>query len=392
MSSSFKWVQLARRFIPRKMRFAIQRVVSLQKLKLKWRESTNPIATITHGDDNEFGSSVRFGIVRNAAQYHSYFVRACMEMSVPFRVIDLYCSDWLKQVENSGCDVLLVWPDGFLDSWNAMIKDRVAILEHEMGYPAVPSSDELWMYEDKRRTAYWLAANGFPHPETWVFYNEEEARKFAETCELPIVFKTSFGAGASGVQILRNRRSVYSLIRKAFSRGISPGGTDFRDRQWGNIIFQEYLNDVQEWRMVRIGDSYFGHPKGRVGEFHSGSGSVLWDAPSPRHLNLVREITECGGFRSMDVDIFETGDGQLFVNELQAVFGASYAVDQLKIDGKPGRFIWRDGEWIFEPGEFARNACANERLRDALQRGLRRSHPTSSVNPQQKITVGDSDV
>ena len=120
--------------------------------------------------------------------------------------------------------------------------------------------------------------------------------------------------------------------------------------------------------MVRIGDSYFGHPKGRRGDFHSGSGRVEWDVPEPRHLDLLHRVTEAGGFRSMDVDVFETPDGRLWVNELQAVFGASLAIDQLRRDGEPGRMIRTvDGSWRFEPGDFARNACANARIRDTLQ-------------------------
>ncbi len=67
----------------------------------------------------------------------------------------------------------------------------------------------------------------------------------------------------------------------------------------------------------------------------------------------------------MDVDVFETTDGRLLVNELQAVFGASHSVDQMRKDGIAGRFVQKAGgsEWIFEPGDFARNACANERIR-----------------------------
>lgn len=228
------------------------------------------------------------------------------------------------------------------------------------------------MHEDKRRTAYWLAAHGFPHPRTWIFYDRDEANTFCETCELPVVFKTSFGAAASGVRIVRSRRQLRALLARCFGRGVAPGGSDWRDRQWGSILLQAFLADVREWRMVRIGDSFFGHPKGKVGDFHSGSGAVLWDVPEERHLQLLLEVTERGGFRSMNVDVFETRDGRLLVNELQAVFGASYAVHQLRVGGQPGRFVRSAGEWRFEAGDFARNACANERIRDALARGLRR--------------------
>ena len=71
----------------------------------------------------------------------------------------------------------------------------------------------------------------------------------------------------------------------------------------------------------------------------------------------------------MAVDIFETPDGGVFINELQTVFGATTSVDQMRKDGVPGKMV-RDseGEWYFEAGDFSRNACANERLRYAIKR------------------------
>lgn len=367
------WVDLVRRWVPAPVRYAVQRVVPATDVKLRYRRRTNPLASITSSDDNRAGSPIRFGIVRNASQYHTHYVRACLEMGVPFRVLDLARSDWLAAVESSGCDVLLVWPDAFLSIWGRMVKARVEVLERHLGYPVVPSSAEMWMYEDKARTAYWLEAHGVPHPTTWVFYDRSEAERFAGTCDLPVVVKTSFGAASAGVRIVRSRRRLRRMVRRAFTRGFVPSGGDPRDRQWGSILLQEFLPDAREWRMVRVGDSYFGHPKGRVGDYHSGSGVVEWNAPEPRHLDFVYEVTTRGGFRSMDVDVFETTSGELLVNELQAVFGASFSVDQLRVGGRSGRFVRiGEGSWEFDPGDFARNACADERIRDALARGLRR--------------------
>ena len=61
------------------------------------------------------------------------------------------------------------------------------------------------------------------------------------------------------------------LIYKAFRRGIVPRGHNPMDRQWGYVYLQEYLKDAEEWRMIRIGESYFGYRKEKVGDFHSGS-------------------------------------------------------------------------------------------------------------------------
>ena len=365
-----KLIAVARAWIPNKIRYWAQRYVSLTAIKLRWRADIASHSMVLSSDKNDLGIPFRFGIVKNSTQAHGSYVAACQELGVPFSVIDLSASDWLNQVNESGCTILLVWGDACLSIWNSMIKDRLEILERDVGMTVFPTMREMWFYEDKRRLAYWLAANGIPHPKTWVFYNHEECQQFITTCDLPVMFKASFGAAASGVKLFCERKKLRRFIREVFRKGFQPNGLDRRDRQWGTVLLQEYLSGVKEWRLVRVGDSFFGHLKGSADGFHSGSGLVEWDIPEERHLNFLHEVTEKGGFRSMDVDVFETIDGRLLVNELQAVFGASRSVDQMRKDGVPGRYIQnpKGSGWIFEPGDFSRNACANERIRYLIAR------------------------
>ena len=363
-----EWVDVVRRWVPPRVRYAVQRVVSLSDVKRRYFERRDPLSAVTESDEDGFGSPVRVGIVRNSAQYHTKFVRACMEMSVPFRVVDLTAADWVDAVRASGCELFFAWPDVTTTPLAKLVKDRCDLIEHDMGLTVSPSRAERWMYEDKVRLYDWLRVHDVVHPRTWIFFDRNEAVEFAGRCELPIVFKTSFGAASSGVRIVRSRQALRAIVAQAFGRGMTPSGHDRRDKQWGSIILQEYLEVDKEWRLVRIGDDYYGHPKGRVGEFHSGSKRVAWDVPEPRHLELLHAVTEKGGFRSMDVDVFEASDGRLLVNELQAVFGASTSVDQLRVDGVPGRMVRVGSGWSFEAGDFARNACANARVLDALWR------------------------
>ena len=363
-----EWVDLARRWIPRPLRFAMQRFISLEDVKRRYNRRRDPLADVREGDVNTAGSPIRFGIAANRLHAHTHFVAACLELGIPFRVLDLYAEDWWDRYRAADCGALLAWPDASSPNAGRLLKDRLDLLEMRHGATVMPAAHERWMYEDKLRMADWLRTHGVPHPRTWVFADRSEADGFADTCPLPIVTKTAFGAQATGVRIVRDRAAVRATIARAFGRGLVANGMDHRDRQRGSVLFQEHLDVVREWRLVRIGDAYFGHPKGRAGEFHSGSGKVEWDVPEKRHLDLLHDVTELGGFRSMDVDVFETVDGRLLVNELQAVFGASTSVDQMRIDGVAGRMVRDGGDWRFEPGDFARNACANARVLDVLDR------------------------
>ena len=359
------WIDVARRVVPRSLRHAIQRVVTMSDVKLRYFERRDPLTNVVRGEGGS-GNDVTVGIFRNRAQFHTRYVAACMEAGVAFEVLDIYAHDWLDRVRAVACDVYLAWPDATSTPTAKLMKDRLELLEVEAGLRVIPSRHERWMYEDKVRASDWLRLHDVPHPRTWVFQDRLEAETFASVCRLPVVTKTAFGAAATGVRILRTRRQVRSVIASAFGGGLVAGGGDRRDRQWGFVLFQEMVDVATEWRLVRIGDSYFGHPKGQRGQFFSGSGRVDWEVPQARHLDLLHEVTEAGGFRSMAVDVFETRQGALLVNELQTVFGASTSIDQLRVDGEPGRMIRGVEGWSFEPGDFARNHCANARLEDAL--------------------------
>ena len=193
----------------------------------------------------------------------------------------------------------------------------------DLGKIIYPSYKELWIWESKRRMRDWLVAHNIPHPNTFIFYDLEQALNFINHTQMPLVMKLNHGSSSKGVAILKRKGLAKRTIIKAFKKGLVVRRGDPRERQWGYVILQEYLPDVKEWRMVRIGESFFGHQKRKIGDFHSGSTGVIWDHPPEDLLNFLLYVTDAGSFTSMNLDIFETLDGRYLVNELQTVFGAS---------------------------------------------------------------------
>jgi hypothetical protein len=231
--------------------------------------------------------------------------------------------------------------------------------------------------------AYFLQVNNIPAPRTHIFYDEPEALAFAHVSTYPLVFKTHIGAQARGVEILRTERRARSLIRQVFNRGYARHMRTklrgllktpislpyyFFDSEYKVIILQEYIANCKEWRMIRIGHSYFGHQKLLKGGYHSGSGLVGWETPPRRLLDFVRTICDTGSFWSMCVDVFEDPDGNYYVNELQSVF-SSYNPSQMYVDGKPGRFIYNfpTDQWEFEEGFFNQNGSNNLRVEHLIE-------------------------
>lgn len=307
------------------------------------------------------------GIIEEFDNNHLPYIAACEDLGVRYKTLDISGPDWIQVVRGCGCDAFLVWPSFKVSIWKRLFDERLKIMVEEMHKTIYPTNNEVWLNESKLRMSYWLEANNIPHTKTWVFYSHEQALMFAKDADLPLVVKYDMGSRSAGVEILYDRTELLRYVNHRFGKGLVCRGADSRDSEWGNVLFQEFLPEVAEWRMIRIGESYFGHQKLIDGAFHSGSGKVGWYGPPRALLDFIRELTDNAGYTAMNVDIFETPDGQFVVNEIQSHF-AAYVESQMYIDGKPGRYLYdySNGEWQFEEGVFCRNSCCDLRVKALL--------------------------
>lgn len=322
----------------------------------------------------------KLGILRDFHDEHINYVKSCEELGVPYAVIDILSPDWMDQVTASGCEGFLFHPPNDISERKAMLDELAWIIGEVMGKPIYPSFPELYIYENKRNMAMWLKAMKIPHPETKIFARREDAVSFLKEAAYPLVFKTNIGAGASGVRIVKTRSRALRIARRVF--GISHPALTLGDVRFSRkfkgiplpllgrvqkhyLIVQEFIPIRWEWRMIRIGDSYFGHKKLLRDGFASGSGKSSLERPPDKLLRMVHDICEEGGFRSMNVDIFETEKGEYLVNELQTIFG-SYSPVQMRVDGKPGRFVFDGHEFRFEEGVFNQYGSHLLRVKDLI--------------------------
>lgn len=348
---------------------------------------------------NNKDTKFKFAVLRNENENdHLRWVSSCERFAdvIVFKIIDLTRNDWLENVINYNPDLLLAKPGGLTSAFKQLYDERLMILVNETGFKCYPTLQEVLIYENKRYFSYWLKANKIPHPATYVFYSRAEAGGFVAHCSYPVVAKVNIGASGSGVILLRDQKEALNYIENTFSgKGASKrsgpnlqkGGLFKRglhyvlhpekiaaklnvykarrsDVQSNFVIFQEFIPHNFEWRVVRIGDSFFAHKKLKMGEKASGSLLKNYDNPPLEIFDFVRAITDRFGFYSQAVDIFESEKGYL-VNEMQCIFGQSDTY-QMLIDGKPGRYINKSDKWIFEEGNFNTNESYDLRLKTAI--------------------------
>ena len=325
---------------------------------------------------------------------HELWIRACEKRSdeVDYRVVDLTSAGWYEDILKLPADCLLPKPGGLTSRFKKLYDERLSILVRDRHLRSFPSLEEVLIHENKVYQSYWLKASDLPHPVTHVFYHIKEAEEFAAAANLPQVAKLNIGSSGKGVEVIKTRNELYGYVREIFSSGrrsrsgpnLSRGGylrravavlskrgmlrerltkySAIRDEvQRGFALFQEYIPHEYEWRAVRIGDSFFAHKKMRMGEKASGSLKKGYGAPPVALLDFVRGVTDRFGFYSMSADLFETEPGKYLINEMQCIFGQSDPY-QMIIDGKPGRFLFRDNGWVFEEGDFNTNQCFDLRV------------------------------
>lgn len=314
------------------------------------------------------------------------------ENQIHCSTVDLTGVDWLERILHEKPDLLLTKPSGLTASMKQLYDERLTILVRELGIPCFPSLQETLIYENKRYLSYWLKAHHIPHPKTDIFYRKDKAEEYIKNAKFPIVAKLNIGAAGNGVEFLDNYAQADEYIRGIFLSGktsrtgpkLSKGHlmqrvwrklthpTELKERlqtykavandvQRGFCIFQEYIPHAFEWRVVRIGDSFFAHKKLKKGEKTSGSLLKEYVNPPFSLLDFVKELTEKFSFYSQAIDIFAPSSGPYLVNEMQCIFGQSDPY-QMLVDGVPGRYVNFENKWIFEAGDFASNQCYDLRL------------------------------
>lgn len=309
---------------------------------------------------------IKLGILKDYSEDSVRYVGACKELGLDYELIDFLSPNWIQLIQQSACDGFLCHPPDNIQEQKSIYDERLYFLNKIIGKPVFPSYESLYIYENKRNMAYWLEINKIPHPETWIFARKKDTIDFFKKADFPLVLKTNIGAGGSGVDIIKSRSRAIHLAKNIFGRfhpALTFGRLRFSKKfysiplplfgriQKHYMIVQKFYKIKWEWRIIKIGDTYSGHQKLLKGQFASGSGRVGWVEPPKTLLLLVKDICDKGSFDSMAVDVFETEDGQFLVNELQALFG-SFDPYQMKVDEIPGRFLFSNGNFNFDAGEF----------------------------------------
>ena len=296
-----------------------------------------------------------FGFLTNGIETDTDFIIKPFELlGVKCLIYDISDASLYKNLAKCSCDGMFIHPVYSNNLTRTLYHEAVQILSTETRLKIYPTIRELNIHDSKRSLANFLAINNIPHPTTNIFYDYTPARDFILRSEFPLIFKTHIGASSSGVEILRDKQQALRLAGQLFNKYyLRKLEIDKRSTEWGYMILQKYIENAKEFRIIKVGDSWFGYQKWKNEDqdFMSGSGVQKWINPSEMLLDFCYDIAVRYSFNSMCFDIFENKKGEYLVNELQTWFG-SYDPTEMCVDNIPGRYRKIEGKWTFEPGYY----------------------------------------
>jgi len=317
--------------------------------------------------------------------FSPYWIDYCRRKSIPYKVVDCYANDVVKQVR--GCDALL-WHHSHSDPRDIVIARQIFFALEHAGTRVFPDYRTAWHFDDKVGQKYLFEALGIPSPPTYVFLDRSVALEWAANTDFPKVFKLRHGASSSCVQLVRNEGEARRLIKQAFGRGLPvyfpwdnlkdrlykwklgksdvvelvkglgrflypPRFSKILGRQIGYVLFQDFASgNDSDIRIIVIGDRAFGVRRWvRPGDFRaSGSRRFTYD-PEQMDVECValafQSADKLGG-SCIAFDFVQLADGGFAVIEI------SYGFIWTGSKTSPGYWDrglnWRAGE--FRPEEW----------------------------------------
>lgn len=159
---------------------------------------------------------MKIGIQRLPSTFSRTFIEYCEGNNIPFKLIDVYKNDVIHQLKD--CDAF-IWHTNHLSKKDYQVAKRLLTAVEHSGKVCFPSIYENWHYDDKIAQKYLLEAIDAPLIPSYVFYEEQEALKWAANTSWPKVFKLTGGAGSSNVKLIHSEKEARKIIRRSFRKG-----------------------------------------------------------------------------------------------------------------------------------------------------------------------------
>jgi hypothetical protein len=172
---------------------------------------------------------MKLAIHHRERSFSDHWIDYCKKEKIDYLLVNSYANDILEVIRDNGITHFM-WHFSHESSKDLMIYPTVFNSLELMGIKTFPNFNSRWHFENKVAQKYLFESVAAPMPKNYVFYEEDEAIRFLEQYDLPIVAKLKRGAASINVKLIDNKEEGVKYIKKLFSEGIQS-----TDKLLGNL-------------------------------------------------------------------------------------------------------------------------------------------------------------
>lgn len=334
------------------------------------KQKTNRIDIKSHGKllDNElldsappliieWPSNIKkpfIGIVPSENGEYAYwpkFERFMKHNDIPYELLDIKKSTFIADVQKFD---IIVWrtPSSYSEQWEA--KDKIEFIQCYMDKFTLPTKESLWFYEDKMRQQWLFEYYNLPSIKTFISHNKKEVKKYINNSNYPFISKDKTSSSSNGVLFVKDKNMANRMYRRIFSNGLKLYDKYVRQKDY--VLFQEAVpNNGFDLRVIMVGNYYFGYYRyPKSGDFKASGSGIVEKKELPLHvLKLAKKVRDClPKSYLLAVDFLQDSRDQEFYIIETSIFISIESCEQLIVNGIPGRYVEKNGDFTFESGRF----------------------------------------
>lgn len=297
--------------------------------------------------------NIKVGLVKDirSNSYWEKFERFLVNNNIYYEFYDIHSAEYIDKAEHY--DVIIWHPNSDVLSQEEA-KSKIEFLQYHMNKKCLPTAESIWFYEDKIRQAWLFKINKLPMLPTFITYKKSEAINYISQHKHPLIFKESVSSGSLGVFKSDNETISKKYINKVFSSGRK--GTNSTRKHKGYIYIQKLVeNEGYDLRIIVIGDSLLGYYRYPAkNDFRaSGAGNIIKKGLPTEAMDLARRVKSVLPYSPMlAVDFLKDSNSKEYKIIEASIFIGCETCEQLMVEGVPGRYVYRNGEYEFETGRF----------------------------------------
>lgn len=329
---------------------------------------------------------MKLAIHHRPGSFSDRWIAYCEEQGIDYKIVNAFDTDIIQQV--SDCDVFM-WHHHHAQFKDVLTAKRILFALEHAGVKVFPDFKTGWHFDDKVAQKYLLEAIGAPLVPSYVFYDKQEALKWASKTSFPKVFKLKGGAGAANVRLIKTQKEANKLIKQAFGRGfpqydkwagfkerirkykegkvglldilkglarlfIAPEFAKQQAPERGYVYFQDFVpNNNFDIRVVVVAGRAAAEKRYvRENDFRaSGSGKFSYEGIDEQVIKIAFDVANKLGLQSAAFDFIYDADDKPLIVEVSYGFGTD------GINKSPGYWDvdlnWHEGK--FNPQEWMLN-------------------------------------